>query len=138
MPNSDTQQRNKGGRPRKFVDFEMVKKLATIGCTHEEIAYALSVSVDTLTRRKGFAEAYKKGDSTGKQSIRHRQHQAGLSGNVAMLIWLGKVRLGQKDVVSNEHSGNVTVNDGAKDKLISKLNPILTAESDHSSDPVIN
>src|SRR4051794_30851582 len=109
MPDNDTAPpKNKGGRPRKDVDLNMVQKLAEIGCTHEEIAYALSVSVDTLTRRDGFAEAYKKGDLAGKQSIRHGQHQAMKRGNTVMLVWLGKIRLGQREVVTNEHSGDIT------------------------------
>jgi hypothetical protein len=45
----------KRGRPKKFVDLELVEKLAHIQCTYGEIAATLGVSVDTLQRNKDFA-----------------------------------------------------------------------------------
>jgi len=51
----------KRGRPKKFVDLELVEKLAHIQCTYGEIASTLGVSVDTLQRNKDFAVVYKRG-----------------------------------------------------------------------------
>ena len=127
-----------GGRPHKHIDLEMVRKLAVIGCTHEEIAYALDVSVDTLARSRSFAEAYKRGDAGGKQSLRHKQFQLALEGNVSMLVWLGKNRLYQKDVVTTEHTGEVTINDGARERLISRMGSFLPAPSPREGDSLAN
>ena len=90
-------------RPRKEIDFDELEKLCHICCTAEEIANWFHCSVDTLDRRIkeeyeiGFAEYYKQNKSGGKISIRRKQFQTAMSGNVAMLIWLGKNNLGQSD-----------------------------------------
>lgn len=93
------------GRPRKQIDPEQVRALAGIGCTHEEIAAVLKCSPDTLTRR--FADALKEGKEHAKASLRRMQWQAAENGNVAMLIWLGKQLLGQRDYQRLEHSGEI-------------------------------
>ena len=90
------------GRPTKFVDLEMVERLAHIQCTHQEIASSLNVSVDTLTRRKGFADVYKRGAEGGRKSLRRMQFESATKGNIAMQIWLGKQYLGQSEHVTSE------------------------------------
>jgi hypothetical protein len=55
------------GRPKKFIDLELVEKLAHIQCTHAEIAATLGVSIDTLQRNKDFP-GYLKGDPKGDES----------------------------------------------------------------------
>src|SRR3984893_13415101 len=85
------------GRPKKFVDLAMVEKLAHIQCTHVEIASALGVSTDTLTRNKDFAEVYKRGAEGGRKSLRRMQFESASKGNVVMQIWLGKQYLAQSD-----------------------------------------
>ena len=95
-------ERPKRGRPKKFIDLEMVERLAHIQCTHAEIASALSVSVDTLTRNKHFAEVYKRGAEGGRKSLRRMQFESANRGNVVMQIWLGKQYLGQSDHVTTE------------------------------------
>src|SRR6204780_2624518 len=87
----------KRGRPKKFVDLELVEKLAHIQCTYGEIAATLGVSVDTLQRNKNFAVVYKKGAEGGRKSLRRMQFEAANKGNVVMQIWLGKQYLGQSD-----------------------------------------
>ena len=83
-------------RPKLLINEDQVHKLAAINCTMEEIAAVLDCSVDTLERR--FAEIIKKGRDSGKMSLRRKQFEVALGGNVGMLIWLGKQLLGQKDV----------------------------------------
>jgi hypothetical protein len=87
----------KRGRPKKFVDLELVEKLAHIQCTNGEIAATLGVSVDTLQRNKNFAVVYKKGAEGGRKSLRRMQFEAANKGNVTMQIWLGKQYLSQSD-----------------------------------------
>ncbi len=84
------------GRPPLEIDESVVEKLASIHCTMEEIASVVGCSVDTLERR--FAEVIKVAKDKGKSSLRRYQWEGAQKGNPAMLIWLGKQLLGQKDV----------------------------------------
>src|ERR1700704_4037634 len=99
----DTQYTNNGtlkpkrGRPKKFVDLELVEKLAHIQCTYAEVASTLGVSVDTLQRNKDFAVVYKRGAEGGRKSLRRMQFESANRGNVVMQIWLGKQYLNQSD-----------------------------------------
>lgn len=85
------------------VNERQIEALASIGCTMSEIAAVAEVSVDTLERR--FAEVIKRGREKCKASIRRKQIEVAMSGQPAMLIWLGKQILGQREVVEtiNEH-----------------------------------
>lgn len=84
-------------RPRKQISETVVQRLAGIGCTMIEIASVCDCSVDVLERR--FAEVIKKGRESGKASLRRQQWALASKGSVAMLIWLGKQMLGQREVV---------------------------------------
>ena len=91
----DNMKSNKIGRPLKQVDEKLVKDLASIFCTMDEMAAIVGVSVDTLERR--FAEAIKRGRETAKSSLRRLQWKAAKKGNTSILIWLGKQYLGQRE-----------------------------------------
>lgn len=91
------------GRPLKKVDGDMVQRLAGIGCINEEIATLVGCSTDTLVRR--FADRLETGRARLKRSLRRKQVELARKGNVAILIWLGKNMLGQKDRQEIEHSG---------------------------------
>lgn len=91
------------GRPPSEVDLALLKKLARIHCTQEEMADILGVSVDTLTRN--FADAIKEARAHGRSSLRRKQFRIAERGNVGMLIWLGKQLLEQRDRAWQEHSG---------------------------------
>lgn len=82
-------------RPKLEIDEEQVLKLAMIQCTMNEMAAVLNCSVDTLERR--FADVIQKGRDSGKMSLKRKQWETAMNGNVAMLIWLGKNMLGQTD-----------------------------------------
>ena len=101
-PNNMTTGKPKLGRPKKFVDLELVEKLAHIQCTQTEIAATLGVSVDTLARNKHFAEIYKRGSEGGRKSLRRMQFESANKGSIAMQIWLGKQYLGQSDHLTSE------------------------------------
>ena len=92
---------------KKDIDPEQVRKLAAIGCTDVEIGDIVGCSHDTLTRR--FKEHLVFGRANGKMSLRRKQWETALSGNVAMLIWLGKQILGQTDKQVIDH--NITPDD---------------------------
>ncbi len=95
---------------KKEIDWELVEKLASIMCTQEEIAYVVGVSVDTLSRRKEFAEVIKKGQAKGKASLRRMQWKSAENGNATMQIWLGKQWLGQVEKQEINTDGSITIN----------------------------
>ncbi len=82
-------------RPKLVIDPDAVTKLAEVGCTVAEIAYVVGCSKDTLERR--FAASIEKGRQSGNASLRKKQHELAMTGDRTMLVWLGKVRLGQKE-----------------------------------------
>lgn len=88
-------------RPKLVIDGELVRSMAEIQCTQEEIAHVVGCSVDTLSRR-GFAEIIKKAAEGGKSSLRRQQWAKAMDGNSTMLIWLGKQYLGQTDKMQSD------------------------------------
>ena len=82
----------------------MIRKLAAVMCTEEEIASVLDVTVEVLHNRlnhDAFLEAYKNGKEEGKASLRRTQFELAKK-NANMAIWLGKQYLGQKDKSEEE------------------------------------
>ena len=84
------------GRPKKSIDYETVEKLSKIQCTQQEIANFLGLSVRTLQRDSEFCRIYKKGQDSGRMSLRRMQFKLAEK-NATMAIWLGKQYLGQRD-----------------------------------------
>jgi hypothetical protein len=101
---AEQKKKNKVGRPKKKVDFELLSNLAEIHCTDEELSSLLGVSVSYIEgeRRKGeenseFLRVYKTAWANGKKSLRRKQWEMAEEGNATMLVWLGKQILGQRD-----------------------------------------
>lgn len=86
-------------RPKKEIDLGKVEAAAAIGCTQEEIGSIVGCSDRTLQTREDCREAIVRGQSRMRTSLRRMQWKKASEGNVAMLIWLGKQILGQKDRV---------------------------------------
>jgi hypothetical protein len=108
-------------RPPIPIDPDMVLKLSKIGCTFEEIASIVGCSKDTLERR--FKVVVHDGWQHRNASLRRKQYSLAMSntpvqGQVAMLIWLGKQFLGQRDgqTQAQVDSGN------RLDELVQALN----------------
>jgi hypothetical protein len=90
------------GRPQIDFDLNIVRKLGVLGCTAAEMASFLGCSERTIDARMAdkdgeFCAAFKKGLVVTKMSLRRKQLQLALDGNVTMLIWLGKQLLGQQN-----------------------------------------
>jgi hypothetical protein len=88
------------GRPLKKIDPEQVRRLAMIQCTLAEMCAVLDCDENLLIRR--FGKVIQKGKESGKASVRRMQYKAAQDGNVAMLIWLGKMLLGQKESINQQ------------------------------------
>lgn len=103
-----TAEKNKGGRPRKEIDFDVLQKLCELNCTRDEICNFFEIDDKTLTARivevgyDSFSAYYKKHLDTGKISLRRIQWQSANAGSVPMQIWLGKQYLGQRDKTEND------------------------------------
>ena len=93
------------GRPKAYIKPDQVAALARIGCTQEEIAAVLKCTPRTLRNR--FKEEIRSGMDEMRASIRRWQYMKAKDGNVAMLIWLGKQYLGQKDRMEETHKAEV-------------------------------
>lgn len=105
---------NKGGRPRIDIDWDVVSKLCGIQCTLAEIANFCEVSEDTIERackrdhNMGFAEYFSQKRSSGTVSLRRKQYETAMNGNVTMQIWLGKQWLGQSDKLEERIEAKLT------------------------------
>ena len=82
-------------RPLAKVDPAVVEGMAGVGATDIEIAEFCNCSVDTITRR--FADNLRKSRAGMRMRLRTAQFKAAIAGDRTMLVWLGKVTLGQKD-----------------------------------------
>lgn len=98
------------GRPKFQIDYEAVKKLASIMCTEKEIATFLGCDERTLQRDEQFCRIFKEGKETGKMSLRRMQFKLAEK-SYAMAIFLGKQYLGQKDVVETQVTNNGILDD---------------------------
>jgi hypothetical protein len=85
------------GRPAKKIDGELVRKLAKIGCTQQDVAEFLDCSHSVISER--FRQDFHQGRAASKISLRRMQWRAAKRGSVPMSIHLGKVYLGQTDRV---------------------------------------
>lgn len=91
------------GRPKIEIDPEQFEKLCSLCATLVDIAGWFNCSEDTIERfckreyEETFAEVFKKKSAKGRVSLRRKQMEVALNGNVTMLIWLGKQFLGQAD-----------------------------------------
>ncbi len=115
-------------RPKKLLEdieangWDVLEGLA-VWATEEYCAEKLQVSVDTLSRRIkeeyncSFAEYRSKRMAPLKANLLKKQYDVAMSGNVSMLIWLGKNLLGQSDKQETtlELDGPVFVEDDAEE-----------------------
>ena len=93
---------SKRGRPPIEFDLSVVEGLGRIGATAFEMAQILPGSRSTVEHRMAdtesdFCKAYLKGRAFLSASLRRKQIQVAMSGNVTMLIWLGKQHLLQQE-----------------------------------------
>lgn len=91
----------------EFNGWDQLEALAVWGSA-EFCAQKLGISADSLDRRlkerygHGFAEYKHKIQEPLRINLMKKQYDVAMSGNTAMLIWLGKQYLKQKDKQENE------------------------------------
>jgi hypothetical protein len=82
-------------RRRKDIDLPLVRKLAGCGLTVEQIAAVAQVADRTIQRR--CAKELRLGRLEGEGKLQAKMWQVALAGNVNMMIFLAKNRLGMTD-----------------------------------------
>lgn len=111
------------GRPKIVLDNAQVEQLAAINCSLEEMSAVLDCDISTLTRR--FAHVIKKGRERGRMSLKRKQYEVAMGGNVTMLIWLGKQLLDQSDKINQTSMHTIEqireVNDLPKEEKLKRL-----------------
>lgn len=114
-------------RPEKEIKWEVVEKRMECGSSAKEIAGALRIDLDTFYGRfkkkygKSFGDYSASFTECGRGNVRFTQYMKALSGNVNMLMILGKEWLGQgkEEVKESPYQDNIN---------ISHENMILRAE----------
>lgn len=85
------------GRPKIELDVDDIRELASEGNTKTDVASLLGVSESVLNDNEEYKQAYELGLCDMRAQLRHAQFQSAKSGNATMLVWLGKVILGQRE-----------------------------------------
>src|ERR1700749_1879476 len=83
------------GQPRTVLDENVITEMASEDCTVGEIASRLGASRDTIY--VNYSAALQKGRDFGNASLKRKMFEIAMSGNVPMLIWLSKQRLGYRE-----------------------------------------
>lgn len=88
------------GQPKKILDEDMLFKMAADDCTVFEIASVLGCSRETIYAN--YSDTLRRGRDEGNCSLKRKMFEIAMSGNVTMLVWLSKQRLGYKDKQPDE------------------------------------
>lgn len=122
-------------RRKPKLNYKLIEKLAKLGCTEYEIAFAIGYTPTHFSllksKDKKIEEAIGKGSNHIKISIRRAQLKVALPtktspGNVTMLIWLGKQYLRQSDHLKlsgdeeNPLNANINIDISDIDKRIDR------------------
>ena len=87
----------RNGRKAPEINPDEIRELASEGNTLEDISDLVGVSAEVIENTPEYKQAYEIGMVDMRCSLRHWQFQSAKSGNTTMLIWLGKIILGQKE-----------------------------------------
>lgn len=94
------------GRTKK-LDSQEVRRLASLGCPIAEIAQKFGVSFHYIENR--YLPDYLAGKADLNEDIREAQLICGKTakGSATMLIWLGKMYLGQKETQTSDRVSDI-------------------------------
>lgn len=97
------EKRRTGGRPTMVVTedgLNYIERMARKGCILDDIAEEMGISKTVFynSSNKGrVSKAYNRGVAECDNRLRAAQVSRALDGNATMLVWLGRVRLGQRE-----------------------------------------
>jgi len=104
------------GRPKKEIDYALVRRYAQAQCTQEMISIALGVSLRLCSGDPEFVRVYFEGKEEGKYAVLQAQYKAACNGNTQMMSWFGKQHLKQSDKVESKNEDHVTIVIAGDDK----------------------
>lgn len=78
---------------------EQIYELAKMYCTLEEMHRLTGIPVKEITDK--YSDTIELGKAECNMGLRRRQLQSAMDGNPTLLIWLGKIILGQKEQDKN-------------------------------------
>jgi hypothetical protein len=115
-------------KPKKVVpEAQLVEGMATVGATNVEIADFLLISEDQLTRK--YADILQKARAGRNVLLRKLQWRAAKAGSAAMLIWLGKQYLGQREIAKLEIDWGTLTDDELREIEQGKIPDRLLAKA---------
>lgn len=102
--------KNLGGRPPKSLDLVKIREMSRFMYTEDELAIGLGMAYSTYKVHKAknpaaVDQAIAEGHSMGRRSLRAKQMNVAMKGNVPMLKFLGVNYLNQKEKI--QHSGDL-------------------------------
>lgn len=107
-------------RPEKPIDWNKVDQLLMSGCKGTEIAPHFDMHYETFYDRVkqkynvGFTEYCSLKKEQGDSLLKAKQFEKAMKGDNSMLIWLGKVRLGQREASQSDSDILQTLQDFMK------------------------
>lgn len=115
----------------KYIDWDKVDQYFICGCTITQCAAGIGCSVDTLERRcrseknAEIAQYHQQKREKGNLAIHHAQFEKAIKEkNPTMLIWLGKQRLGQKEILDEKITKEIEKKfDQQMSKILELINP---------------
>ena len=122
------------GTKKELMVEKQVEKLASYGLTNKEISEALGYDDSTLKRK--FENFLIKGRANLKQRLKKKQIQVAMSGNVTMLIWLGKQYLGQADKLEETGDYKIVINRKKLEVELKRPDPLKTSTRQAVSDEI--
>jgi hypothetical protein len=102
-------------RPEIPIDWKLVDRLLIAGCSGVEIAANFAMHPKTFYERVldkysvNFTEYCQEKRSKGDAFLREAQYNNAIRGNTTMQVWLGKVRLGQKEPESENQANKALI-----------------------------
>jgi hypothetical protein len=82
---------------RKEISPNVVTSLAAVGHSMAQIQRAMGFGKDIWHQREDIRAAYEEGRSALESALLSKQVEMALDGNEKLIVWLGKVMLGQVD-----------------------------------------
>lgn len=126
------------GRPEKPINWEKVDYLLMAGCKGTEIAPHFDMHVNTfydkvLERYKiNFTEYSALKRCQGDSLLKEKQFEKALKGDNTLLIWLGKIRLEQKE------NDMLNIPKDISDKFDQVMAQIKSSQLSSSKESIIN
>ncbi len=103
------------GRKKSILNWKKVERAAISGAKGKQIAAMLGIHYNTLVycckedNNCDLCEYLAQKKEEGNQEIHKKLYEVAMNGNTTMLIWLGKQRLGQRDVYKGENNTVVNI-----------------------------